>query len=706
MLAIFKKEFRAFFNNVLGWLFVAVNFAFLSLYFFAYNLFQGSADVGYVYSYVVFLFLIIIPVLTMKIISQDRREKTDQLIFTAPISLFKVIMGKYLALVAVFSIPAAMSALYPVILSCFGTVSMPQAYTALLGYWLYGIALIAVGMFISSMTENTIVAAVLSVLVFFLLYIMAFFETISSSIPGISKIITQLDMNKRLTDLTTGMLDFGAILYFLSICAIFIFLTISFIRRRRWTFSKNKILKGLGHTTSIIVVIALIVAANWGFSYLPEKYKSIDVNSQKIYELTDQTCDLVNKIDKDILIEIYSTEAQASDDIKKTLRHYKELGNISIEYINPKDQPNFANKYGESSLAQGSLVVSCGDKYKVIDESSIYKYDEMSYYYTGQSTTTGYDAEGQITSAIAYVTSDKNPIIYNVTGNSEATLGANFTSAISKENIDLKTLDLMKVDQIPEDADALMILAPATDINEGELQILRDYVEKGGNIYMTFRYTEKPLDNLNSLVADYHLEVKRGVIMESDRNDYYKEADYLIPQILSNSKAGSSSGDTILMVQSVGFTEIKDSVATATDADAASSDVVVFAQTSDNAVLKTNITKATTTAFEEGDEKGSFILGAYSQKGDSKFVIFGTPLVTDDNVDNAVSGYNVKLFGNMISNLVDHETTVSIPVKSIEPQYVTVPSSYMIIIGVLFIFVIPLILIVLGIFIWVRRKKK
>ena len=706
MLAIFKREFRAFFNNVLGWLFVAVNFAFLSLYYFAYNLFQGSADVGYVYSYTVFLFLIIIPVLTMKILSQDRKDKTDQLIFTAPISLFKVIMGKYLALVAVFSIPAAMSAVFPVIISCYGKVDMPKAYTALLGYWLYGIALIAIGMFISSLTENTIIAAVLSVLVFFLLYIMAFFETISSSVPGISKVVTQLDMGKRLSDMTTGELSFSAILYFLSICAIFIFLTISFIRRRRWTFGKNRILKDVGHTTSVILVLAFIVAANWGFSYVPEKYKSIDVNSQKIYELTDQTSDIVNKAGKKILIEVYSTEAQASDDIKKTLRRYDEFENVSVEFIDPKEQTNFANKYGESNLAQGSLVVSCGDKYKVINESSIYKYDEMSYYYTGQQTTTGYDAEGQITSAIAYVTSDKNPIIYNVTGNNESALGQNFSSAIAKENIELKTLDLMKVDQIPDDADALMILAPETDINESELQILRDYVEKGGNIYMTYRYTEKSLDNLNSLVADYHLEVKRGVIMESDRNYYYKEADYLIPGILSNGKAGTSAGDTILMVQSVGFSEIKDEAATATDADAASSDVVVFAQTSDNAVLKKNITKATTTGFEEGDEQGSFILGAYSEKGDSKFVIFGTPLVTDDNVDNAVSGNNVKLFGNMMSNLVDHETTVSIPVKSIEPQYVTVPNSNMIVIGLLFIFVIPLVLIVLGIFIWLKRKKK
>ena len=242
MLAIFKREFRAFFNNVLGWLFVAVNFAFLSLYYFAYNLFNGSADVSYVYSYVVFLFLIIIPVLTMKIFSQDRRDKTDQLVFTAPVSLFKVVMGKFLALVAVFSIPAALSALFPVILSCFGEVSMAKSYTALLGYWLYGIAVISIGMFISSLTENTIVAAVLSVLVLFMIYIMAFFEKLSSSMPVVNKVVHQLNLNSRLTDLTSGMLDFGAILYYISIVAIFVFLTISFIRRRRWTFTKKKIL--------------------------------------------------------------------------------------------------------------------------------------------------------------------------------------------------------------------------------------------------------------------------------------------------------------------------------------------------------------------------------------------------------------------------------------------------------------------------------
>ena len=762
MLAIFKREFRAFFNNVLGWLFVAVNFAFLSLYYFAYNLFNGSADVSYVYSYVVFLFLIIIPVLTMKIFSQDRRDKTDQLVFTAPVSLFKVVMGKFLALVAVFSIPAALSALFPVILSCFGEVSMAKSYTALLGYWLYGIAVISIGMFISSLTENTIVAAVLSVLVLFMIYIMAFFEKLSSSMPVVNKVVHQLNLNSRLTDLTSGMLDFGAILYYISIVAIFVFLTISFIRRRRWTFTKKKILKGLGNTATVILVLALIIGANWGFSYVPEKYKAVDVNSQKIYELTEQTSKIVNGTDKQVEILVYSTESDASDDIKKTLRRYDEFANISVTFVDPKEQPNFASKYGTSAVNTGSVVVTCGDKYKVVDSSSFYEYDEMAYMYSGQTTVTGYDAEGQITSAIAFVTSDTNPVIYNVTGNEESTLGAGFSSIVSKENIDLKELDLMKVDQIPEDADALMILGPKTDINDDELKILQDYVDRGGNIYMTYCYTLEPLKNFESLVREYGLQVKRGIIMESDRNFYYKEGDYLLPGILSNSKVGTSAGDTILMIQSVGFAEVNpDSVAeTATEAtteaatelvadtkkakatstDATSGDatkkkdasteatteatteaateatsstdadyessVTIFAKTSDDAILKTDVANATTTDFEEGDEKGSFILGAYSEKGDSKFVVFGTPLLTDDSIDNAVSGANTKLFGNMISVLVDHEETVSIPVKPIEQQYVTVSNLYSVIIGLLTIFVVPLILIVLGIFIWIRRKKK
>lgn len=716
MLAIFKREFRAFFNNVLGWLFVAVNFGFLSLYFFASNLFQGNSNVGYIYSYVIYMFIILIPVLTMKILAQDRRDKTDQLIFTAPVSLFGVIMGKYLALVAVFAIPSGLSAFFPIIARQYGEVSMPEAYTGLLGYFLYGCAAIAVGMFISSLTDNTIVSAVLSVIVLFLVYIMTWFENILSNVPVLNKVTKALNFNSRVMEFSTGFLNFEAILYFVSVAAIFIFLTINFIKKRRWTFTRKTIAKGISNVILIVLVVGLVVTGNWGFSKLPEKYRSVDVTSQKIFQLTEDTKNLLNSTDKNITFYVYAKEASVGEDLKKSLRYYKEFKNISVEYIDPATNPGFAAKYDQTDMGASSIVVTCGDKFKVVDSSSFYYYDSNSYY--GYSQPTGYDVEGQLTSAVSFVISDDNPVIYNIKGNDELPLGAGFKSMISKQNMEVKDLDLIKVDEIPEDADAIMIIAPATDINEDELSVLRNYVARGGKIYICLGYTEKELTNIYDLMADFSLDVTNGVIMETDRNNYYQEQDYLIPVVASTISAGSSIGDTIFAVQPLGITNAN-TIPEASLGDAEGSEeeenanetelsatVNVIATSSEGAVLKTDVVNATTTDKEEGDKEGVFILGATSELGQAKMVAFASAFMTDDSVDAVVSGNNAKLFGNVMNYMVEREETVSIPAKSISSPMLTVPNADLIAIGILFIFVFPVALVVIGIIIWVKRKKK
>lgn len=716
MLAIFKREFRAFFNNVLGWLFVAVNFGFLSLYFFASNLFQGNSNVGYIYSYVIYMFIILIPVLTMKILAQDRRDKTDQLIFTAPVSLFGVIMGKYLALVAVFAIPSGLSAFFPIIARQYGEVSMPEAYTGLLGYFLYGCAAIAVGMFISSLTDNTIVSAVLSVIVLFLVYIMTWFENILSNVPVLNKVTKALNFNSRVMEFSTGFLNFEAILYFVSVAAIFIFLTINFIKKRRWTFTRKTIAKGISNVILIVLVVGLVVTGNWGFSKLPEKYRSVDVTSQKIFQLTEDTKNLLNSTDKNITFYVYAKETSVGEDLKKSLRYYKEFKNISVEYIDPATNPGFAAKYDQTDMGASSIVVTCGDKFKVVDSSSFYYYDSNSYY--GYSQPTGYDVEGQLTSAVSFVISDDNPVIYNIKGNDELPLGAGFKSMISKQNMEVKDLDLIKVDEIPEDADAIMIIAPATDINEDELSVLRNYVARGGKIYICLGYTEKELTNIYDLMADFSLDVTNGVIMETDRNNYYQEQDYLIPVVASTISAGSSIGDTIFAVQPLGITNAN-TIPEASLGDAEGSEeeenanetelsatVNVIATSSEGAVLKTDVVNATTTDKEEGDKEGVFILGATSELGQAKMVAFASAFMTDDSVDAVVSGNNAKLFGNVMNYMVEREETVSIPAKSISSPMLTVPNADLIAIGILFIFVFPVALVVIGIIIWVKRKKK
>jgi len=153
MFAIFKREFKALFQNVVGWLFVGVTLALFGLYFFAYNLSNGLPSIAYTLSATTFIYIITVPLLTMRAFAEERKNMTDQLLLTSPVSVGKIVLGKFLALVATLTIPVLVMCLSPLFLRIFGEVSFPTNYTAILGYYLYGLTCIAIGMFISSL-EN------------------------------------------------------------------------------------------------------------------------------------------------------------------------------------------------------------------------------------------------------------------------------------------------------------------------------------------------------------------------------------------------------------------------------------------------------------------------------------------------------------------------------------------------------------------------
>jgi len=162
MLAIYKKELKTYITSMMGCVFIAFCLAITSLYFCLYNLYYAYPNVYLALQGVVWFFIILMPILTMRIISEEQRNKTDQLLYTAPVSVSGIVMGKYLAMLTIFAVPVLIVCIYPVILSQYGEVQYVASYLAILAYFLIGATFIAVGMFISSITESQIIAAVVS----------------------------------------------------------------------------------------------------------------------------------------------------------------------------------------------------------------------------------------------------------------------------------------------------------------------------------------------------------------------------------------------------------------------------------------------------------------------------------------------------------------------------------------------------------------
>ena len=296
MLAIYKKELRSYFTSMIGWVFIAFMLVLVGLYFMVCNLMNGYTNFSYVFQGIqMFFVLLLVPVLTMRIVAEENRQKTDQLLYTAPISISKIIFGKYLALITLFGISMLVVCLYPFILSglvkgvATGTesVDFAIAYGSALGFFLLGSAYIAIGLFISSLTESQVIAAVASGVIMIFTYLMSSLASLLPSdhtfsfwflavlvialafglnmwihngwmagLIGIAaeialvvtfllkteafdgilrKTLESVSIIERYDNFTLGIFDVSALIYYLSVCFLFVFITIQRIRKKRWS---------------------------------------------------------------------------------------------------------------------------------------------------------------------------------------------------------------------------------------------------------------------------------------------------------------------------------------------------------------------------------------------------------------------------------------------------------------------------------------
>jgi len=180
MLAIYKREVRAYFTSMVGYVFLGFYMFFLGLYFWINNLYQQAANFEYTMQSLCFIFIVLVPIITMRILAEEKKQKTDQLLFTSPVSMTGIVLGKYLAVLTVYGIAMLITMLCPLILSQFGDVSMSAAYSSILGFFLMGAAYLALGLFLSAVSENQMVAAVVSILVILLTNLI---QAIASVLP-------------------------------------------------------------------------------------------------------------------------------------------------------------------------------------------------------------------------------------------------------------------------------------------------------------------------------------------------------------------------------------------------------------------------------------------------------------------------------------------------------------------------------------------
>ncbi len=233
MTAIFKREFKSYFSTPIGYIVVAAFFFFLGLFFSVYYS-SGSPQISYVIVQLSTIAVFTIPILTMRLMSEDRRQKVDQALLTAPVSLTGVVLGKFFAALAVYAIGFAPTIIFEAIIMSYVPVNITEYLYALLGILLLGGTLISIGMFISSLTESSVISGILTLVINILIIYMSSFSSMVS-VEWLANILDKMAIMTAFENFATNILSIANIVYFLSIIAIFIFLSIRSLEKRRWS---------------------------------------------------------------------------------------------------------------------------------------------------------------------------------------------------------------------------------------------------------------------------------------------------------------------------------------------------------------------------------------------------------------------------------------------------------------------------------------
>ena len=444
------------------------------------------------------------------------------------------------------------------------------------------------------------------------------------------------------------------------------------------------------------VVLAILIAVNILASVLPTALTKLDISSTKLYSITSSTKVVVNNLQKDVTIYWVVQSDQEDEVIENLLGKYESLSShITVTKKNPDVYPTFTAQYTDEDVPNNSLIVECGEKSRYISYNDIYLADVD---YTTYSYVYSFDGEGAITSAIDYVISDELPKVYLLEGHGEAELPSEFQTQIEKENMELESFSLLNTDEIPEDADALLIYAPESDISDEEATLLEDYLESGGKLLVIAGPTENgTLTNLYSVLETYGVEAADGLVVDTDREHYAFQQPYiLLPDIQSGDIT-----DPLIEAKYYAIFPLAQGL-TITGSSAAA-----LLTTSDEAFSKAAGFQLDTYEKEDGDTDGPFAVAVSVDTGnDGQLIWFASSCFLDEMYNAYSSGANLDLAMNALSSLIGEREAVSIRSKSLSYNYLTISESAASMLKTWMIGVIPGAFVLYGVVTVMERRRK
>lgn len=517
--------------------------------------------------------------------------------------------------------------------------------------------------------------------------------------------------------------------------------------------------KGSYSFSMIAIVLGIVIIVNLFAAQIPDKYKNIDISPSDIYSLSDTSKKLLKELTQDVTIQIVGESGTIDDRIDKFINIYaSNSSHVQVKYLDPALHPATASELGTES---GNIYVSCEatGKSRNISAADMIQYN-YSYYSYEES---GFDAEGQLTSAVNYVTSTESPRLYYTEGHGEASLSSTVTDMFVKNNLEYTSLNLTKEGSIPDDCDVLLVYAPQKDLSDAELSLMQKYLRQGGKVTMLLGETDQELSNFKTLMAEYGMNLLDGYVADMGafyQNNYF----YIFPNIVSYSditselnkdamvlglycsgmELGTAARDTITVESFLqttnngylvnGKEQTKGTYiigAAATEKVTAGENTEEEENTANEDQLIDEDIKATlnpeeienteSSTEESGEEASSEETKSEEQENSSAgeneeedtaqteereaklTVITCADLLNESLIASNSMLDNLTVFMNSITWNLDETENISIPAKNLTITYNTVTNGMLW--GSLYIVVVPIALVIAGFVIWFRRRK-
>ncbi len=715
MKAIFRREFVSYYQTPQGYVFSGAFILVMNLYFYFTNIQGLDSDLGAAFSFMLTVLMLTVPVLTMRLFAEEFRQGTDRLLFTAPLPLRHIVLGKFMSAMAAFGVTLLITVVWAEIIALFGSLNVAEYIGHMIAILTFAAVYISLGLLISALTSSQTVAMIATLGTFAALFLLDVAAGVLPDAP-LTRFLNACSLFKRYDAFARGVFSLVDIIFCVTACAFFLFVTTLVLHRRRQGV-KGQRLKLL---TLIVPSLVVMIAVNLLATGLEQRfYLRYDMTRSGLFTLSEETVNVLDKLPIPVTVTLLCQPSELSglvvddesgaayqlSDVREALEKYAAFAprNFTLQYIDPNLNPTWVKeRQTGNNLGLYSIVVESERRIHVMQVRDLFESQTM-YDPDGnpiQEAVVGLAAEQAMTSAILHVVTEKLPRAVVIEGHEEYPLPL-LSETLSQVGFACEPANLSAA-PIPNDTALLILAAPQYDFSAVELERLDMYLSNGGQAIVALDPAIPVLPNLELYLTEWGVRYESAYVLDAQLN--YGSPDTLLPTFLDN----YITKDLIVTNRYLLIAGARP-IDVLWETDGARVTTPLFSSF-DTAYAKDLTTGAPLTSLEQtkDDKQGPFTLGVATEQvredGTGSFVFF-LPLSTlDDQVLTLPNFINQKLVLHL-ARLVEPYLTVDVPPRDLTSVPLAINSREILMLLLLLVVILPLCVFGGGVIVWLKRRS-